>query len=52
MEKVDKINALKIAVDMVKEFGRGGYEATTPDVILNKLYDKIIELNEDALKSN
>ncbi len=51
METGDKLTQLKVAIEITKEFGRGGYSSTlNPDEILELLYKKLIELKEEALK--
>ena len=42
---MNKDEALEAAIDIVKAYGNGGYSDLTPDVILEKVYDKIIKLS-------
>ncbi len=40
--------AIDIAIEIVKEYGKGGYSSLTPDVLLEKLYKKLLELSGNA----
>ncbi len=50
MGEVDKSEALETAVEITKEFARGGYSGGSADRLLEILYEKMVELSEDAKK--
>ena len=40
-------DALLKAIEIVKEYGRGGNDSYEPEELLEKLYKKIVELGEN-----
>ncbi len=42
---MNKSTALTEAIEIVKEYGKGGYSDLPPDVLLEKLYKKLLELS-------
>lgn len=47
---ITKEDVLKAAIDITKEFSRGGSEKFSPDYVLQRTYETLKELAEDALK--
>lgn len=39
--------ALEYAIAITKEYGKGGYSRLIPDELLEKLYNKILELSKN-----
>ncbi len=44
---MNKSTALTEAIEIVKEYGRGGYSDLQPDVLLERMYKKLLELGID-----
>ncbi len=49
---MNKSTALAEAIEIVKEYGSSGYSDLHPDVLLERLYRKLVDLFEDSQIQN
>ena len=46
-----KETALKHAIQIAREYARGGSEKSSPDIVLDQSYKRILQILEDIRKS-